>query len=120
MMNVGVGGPGQMMHPNPHDMGMIGVMNGGDMQNMQVAGIMQNAGPENDIMGMQNMAQDVFPQNVAVPGPGQMMGIGQEYGIQARSFRLYQMRNRSFNLILSLGSRYNEFISTKYGGRRHA
>jgi len=82
MMNVGVGGPGQMIHANPHDMGMMGVMNGGDMQNMQIAGMIQGGGQDNDGISMQNMAQDGFPQNVVVPGPPQMMGIGQEYGMQ--------------------------------------
>lgn len=78
MMGVGVGGPGAMMH-HPHEMGMMGVMNGGEMQ--QAASMMQGgAVTESDVMGMQSMQQEAFQQNVG--GPGQMMGMGQEYGMQ--------------------------------------
>jgi pre-mRNA 3'-end-processing factor FIP1 len=76
MMGVGVGGPGPMMHP--HEMGLMGVMNGGDMQ--QAASMMQGPLPEGDVMGIQGLGQEGFQQNV--PGPGQMMGMGQEYGMQ--------------------------------------
>ena len=87
MMGVGVGGPGAMMH-HPHEMGMMGVMNGGEMQQAAVAaaaaaGMMQGgAGPEGDVMGMQGMQQEAFQQNVT--GAGQMMGMSQEYGMQVR------------------------------------
>jgi len=76
-----MGGPGAMMH----DMGMMGVMNGGDVQAMQAAGMMQ--GGEGDVMGMQGMAQDAFQGGG--PGPGQMIGMGQEYGMQASSHFVY-------------------------------
>ncbi|KAF8479387.1 Fip1 motif-domain-containing protein [Gautieria morchelliformis] len=78
MMGVGVGGPGPMMHPHPHEMGMMGVMNGSEMQ--QAASMMQGSVPEGDVMGMQGMQQEGFQQNV--PGPGQMMGMSQEYAMQ--------------------------------------
>lgn len=78
MMGVGVGGPGAMMHPHAHDMGMMGVMNGGEMQ--QAASMMQGPVGEGDVMGIQGMPQESFQQSV--PGSGQMMGMGQEYGMQ--------------------------------------
>jgi len=75
---MGVGGPGAMMH-HPHEMGMLGVMNGSEMQ--QAASMMQGGPvPEGDVMAMQSMQQEAFQQNVS--GAGQMMGMGQEYGMQ--------------------------------------
>ena len=81
LMGVGVGGPGPMMHPHPHEMGMMGVMNAGEMQ--QGPGMMQGPGQEGDGMGLQGMQQEGFQQNG--PGPGQMMGMSQEFGMQVRS-----------------------------------
>lgn len=83
MMGVG---PGAMMHP--HEMGLIGVMNGSDMQ---AASMMQGGPvPEGDVMGIQSMQQEGFQQSV--PGPGQMMGMGQEYGMQASpTFNLFNL-----------------------------
>lgn len=79
MMGVGVGGPGPMMH----DMGMMGVMTGGDVQAMQAAGMMHGGVSDAEVISMQSMQQDGFQPGGPLPGPGQMMSIGQEYGMQA-------------------------------------
>jgi pre-mRNA 3'-end-processing factor FIP1 len=76
LMGVGVGGPNPMM-----DMGMMGVMNGGDVQAMQAAGMMPVGVGDGEVMGMQGM--DGFQPGGPGPGPGQMMGMGQEFGMQA-------------------------------------
>ncbi|KAF8588336.1 hypothetical protein K439DRAFT_652916 [Ramaria rubella] len=82
MMGVGVGGPGPMMHPHPHphDLGMMGVMNGSEMQ--QAAGMIQGQVTEGDLMSLQGMQQEGFQQTGPGPGQAQMIGMGQEYGMQ--------------------------------------
>ena len=59
---------------------MMGVMNAAEMQ--QGPGMMQGPGQEGDGMGLQGMQPEGFQQNG--PGPGPMMGMGQEYGMPVR------------------------------------
>lgn len=80
MMGMGVGGPGAMMHPHPQEMNMMGVMNGGELQ--QGPGMMP--GQEGD--GLGGLQQEGFQQGGpgTATGPAQMMGMGPEYGMQVR------------------------------------
>lgn len=82
MMGVPVPPPGGMM--NPHEMGMMGVMAGGDMQPMQATAMMPGNVSDGEMMNLSGMSQEGFQQNGPLGGgaAAQIMPMPQDYTIQ--------------------------------------